>query len=183
VQLGCGHGGVSIAARADSGEKQSAVLLGIGEGVPHPSRMARVTILLAAIALGGCSSLGASAVRTGPVRLPSRSGPVAIYTPSSPPVGTDLGVVEVHGSQYEGTLEDLVPLFVAKVAEIGGDAAVIEDVRASFDVVSYTQTETYTYPCGYGGVCTGLRLNPASNEVMTVTMRGRAVALKVGLPR
>lgn len=133
--------------------------------------------------LAGCSSLGASAVRTGPVRLPARSGPVALFTPSSPPAGVDLGVVEVHGSQYEGSIEDLVPLFAAKVAEIGGDAAVIEDVRASFDVVSYTQTETYTYPCGYGGVCTGTRLNPSSNEVMTVSMRGRAMSTKGGAGR
>jgi hypothetical protein len=145
--------------------------------------MTREAILLAAVLLGGCSSLGASAVRTGPMRLPARSGPVALFTPSSPPTGVDLGVVEVHGSQYEGSVEDLVPLFAAKVAEIGGDAAVIEDVRASFDVVSYTQTETYTYPCGYGGVCTGTRLNPASNEVMTVSMRGRAVSTKGGAAR
>ncbi len=139
-------------------------------------------MVVAALALGGCTSMGASAIRTGPLRLPPRSGPTALYTAASPPTGVDLGVVEVHGSQSEGSIEELVPLFVQKVAELGGDAAVIDDVRARFDVVSSTQAEVYSTPCGYRGVCTGTRLVPASNEVLTVVMRGRAVKTEGGKP-
>lgn len=128
----------------------------------------------AAALLCGCSSVGGSAIRTGPVQLPPHAGPVAIYAASEPAGAAVVGVVEVHAAQGEGNVETLLPLFVEKVASVGGDAAVIDDVVAHFEFVTRMQVETYTYPCG-NTVCTGTRSYPVTQEVMTVTMKGRAV--------
>ena len=67
------------------------------------------TVALAACALS-CSSVGGSAIRTGPVQMPSYSGPVAIYASGQGPAGAvDLGVVEVHAVQDEGKVDVLLP--------------------------------------------------------------------------
>src|SRR5687768_13124391 len=71
-----------------------------------------------AFTLGGCSTVGGSAIRTGAVQLPSYAGPVAIYSMGQPPAGAvDLGVVEVHAAQQEATVDVLLPQFVRKVAQ------------------------------------------------------------------
>jgi hypothetical protein len=138
----------------------------------------KAALALAAVLVAtGCSSVGASAVRTGPLRLPPHVGPVAVYAGGLQPVGTDLGVVEVHAYQDEATIETLLPVFVAKVAQLGGTAAVIDDMRAVFDLVTRSHVETYSYACGYGAVCFGSRSFPMTDEVMTVTMRGRAIRM------
>src|ERR1700712_1794522 len=83
---------------------------------------AAVALGLAATLSMGCSSIGGSAIRTGPVQLPAYAGPVAIYsTGQAPPGAVDLGVVEVHASQQEATVDTLLPQFVAKAAQIGGN--------------------------------------------------------------
>jgi hypothetical protein len=122
----------------------------------------------------GCSSVGSSAVRTGPASLPPYAGPVAIFAASQPTDGTELGVVEVHAINLEATIETLVPLFVQRVAQLGGNAAVIDDVGTHFQIVPRPYTETYTYPCGFGAMCIGTRTYVVSDEVMLVTVRGRA---------
>jgi hypothetical protein len=123
----------------------------------------------------GCSSVGASAIRTGPLRLPPHVGAVALYAAGEPVDGADLGIVEVHAAQNEATIELLVPIFVQKVAQIGGNAAVIENVRARFEIVAHPHVETYTYSCGYGATCTGTRVYSVNDEVMVVTVQGHAV--------
>jgi hypothetical protein len=128
-----------------------------------------------ALAATACSSVGASAVRTGPLHLPPHAGPVALYTAGEPVAGVDLGLVEVHAAQSEATIETLLPLFVQKAAQIGGNAAVVESVRARFEIVTHPQIETYTYACGYNATCTGTRTYAVNDEVMVVTIRGHAV--------
>jgi hypothetical protein len=134
-----------------------------------------ITALLAG--LTGCSSLTGSAIRTGPLRLPPHVGPVAIYAAGLRPQGRELGLVEVHAQDTEATVETLLPLFVQKVASLGGNAAVIDGVNASFEVITHAQIETYYYPCGFHATCTGRRMTPMSAEVMTVSMHGRAIAM------
>jgi hypothetical protein len=134
--------------------------------------------VLGTVLLGtGCSSVGSMAVRTGAVREAPYTGPVAVFAGGLQPVGQDLGVVEVHGSNQEGDIEGLVPLFLQRVGQLGGDAAVLDDVHAEFHIVTTTMVETYTYPCGYHSVCTGTRYFPVSAEVMRVVARGRAVKM------
>src|SRR5262249_1935944 len=103
--------------------------------------------------LAGCSSVRASAVRTGPLQLPPHVGPVAIYAAGEAVNGADLGVVEVHAAQSEATIDTLLPLFVQKAAQIGANAAVVESVRAAFEIVTHPQVETYSYACGYNATC------------------------------
>lgn len=121
----------------------------------------------------GCTSVGGSAIATGSLRVPPYSGPVAIYA-ASKPIGTELGLVEVHGSLDEGGVDQLLPLFVRKVAQLGGNAAVIEGVRGRFDFVTRPHTETFTYPCGFYRTCIGTRAYALNDEVLTVTMVGKA---------
>jgi hypothetical protein len=123
----------------------------------------------------GCSSVGASAVRTGPLNLPPHVGAVELYAAGEQVAGADLGVVEVHAAQTEATIDTLLPVFVQKVAQIGGNAAVIENVRARFEIVSNPHVETYTYACGYNATCTGTRMYSMNDEVMVVSIRGHAV--------
>lgn len=134
-------------------------------------------------ALGGCSSVRGSAIRTGAVQMPAYSGPVGIYPTGEPPPGAvDLGVVEVHAVQQEATIDNLLPQFVTKVAQIGGDAAVIDGVRARFHIVGRTQVETFYYKCGVGATCGGTRVYSANDEIMLVSMFGRAFTTKVRAP-
>jgi hypothetical protein len=131
---------------------------------------------LVALALGGCSSVGGSAIRTGAVQLPAYSGPVAIYAMGTPPAGAvDLGVVEVHAAQQEATVDTLLPQFVQKVAQIGGNVAVIEGIRARFDIVGRMHVETFYYTCGMGATCAGQRVYSANDELMIVSILGRAM--------
>ena len=134
-------------------------------------------VLLGMLATAGCSTVTASSVPTGSLRLPPNSGPVALYASGVRPEGQDLGLVEVHARESEGSIETLLPLFVQRVAQLGGNAAVIDGVTGTFDVVTHARTETYSYACGFHATCTGTRVVPVSDEVMTVSIHGRAVVM------
>jgi hypothetical protein len=132
------------------------------------------------LVLAGCSSLGGSAIRTGALQLPSYSGPVALYAVAKPPANAvDLGVVEVHASQTEASVATLLPQFVKKVADIGGNIAVIEGVRARFDIAGHTQVETFYYTCALGMTCAGQRAYASSDEIMVVSMFGHAMTTQL----
>lgn len=145
----------------------------------------RIAFAAAALALlAGCSSVGGSAIRTGSVRLPSYAGPVAVYASGRPPEGAvDLGVVEVHAAQQEATVDTLLPQFVSKVAQIGGDVAVVDGVRARFEIVPRTHVETFYYTCGMGATCAGTRVYNANDELMVVSVFGRAFSTRADASR
>jgi len=112
--------------------------------------------------------------------MPSYSGPVAIYALGQPPPGAiDLGVVEVHAAQQEATVETLLPQFVRKVAQIGGNVAVIEGIRARFDLAGRAHVETFYYSCGMGATCAGTRVYSTNDEIMVVSMFGRAMTTQL----
>ena len=132
--------------------------------------------------LEGCSTVRGSAVATGP-RQPSYSGPVSIYaTNAVPPGAVDLGVVEVSASQSESTVGTLLPVFVQKVAQIGGNIAKIDTVRARFELVTRTHLETYYYPCGTRVQCAGQRMYTTNDEIVVVSMLGHAYTDRVEAP-
>ncbi len=140
-------------------------------------------LMLLALSVAGCSSVGGSAVRTGPLAMPAYSGPVAIYAVGQvPPGAVDLGLIEVHAAQQEATVETLLPQFVRKVADIGGNVAVIEGVRARFEVVGRTHAETFYYACTMGSACSGTRVYATDDEIMIVTMMGHAMTTKPRAP-
>jgi hypothetical protein len=134
-------------------------------------------VLALALVLGGCSSVGASAVPTGAARLPPYSGAVAIFLAHEPAGAAELGVVEVHASQSEATVDALLPLFVRKAAALGANAVVVDEVQTYFDVVTHAYPETYAAPCGWRSTCYGSRVVPVNDEVMTISMRGRAMRI------
>ena len=143
-------------------------------------RVGASVLLAGAVALGGCSSVGGSAIRTGPVQLPSYSGAVAIYPlGQAPPGAVDLGVVEVHAAQQEATIDVLLSQFVRKIAQIGGNVAVIEGVRARFELAGQNHVETFYYTCGMGATCAGSRVYSTNDEIMTVSMFGRAMTTQL----
>jgi hypothetical protein len=114
------------------------------------------------------------------VQLGAYSGPVAIYAMGQPPPGAvDLGVVEVHAAQQEATVDTLLPQFVRKVAQIGGNVAVIEGTRARFDLAGRTHVETFYYTCGMGATCAGTRVYSTNDEIMIVSMFGRAMTTQL----
>jgi hypothetical protein len=140
--------------------------------------------IAAPVMLAGCSSVGGSAVRTGTVQLPAYAGPVAVYASGRPPEGAvDLGIVEVHGAQQEATVDTLLPQFVRKVAEIGGNVAVVEGVRARFEIVPRTHVETFYFTCGMGATCAGTRVYSANDELMRVSMFGHAFSTQADAAR
>jgi hypothetical protein len=138
-----------------------------------PRAAACASLLVAASA---CSSVGSSAVRAGPVAVPPYSGPVALYAAGYPAEGTELGFVEVHGANTEGSIESLVPLFVERVAELGGNAAVIDDVRAYFEIIPHPYSSAY----GYGWHMVFAPPHAINDEVMIVSLRGRAFRVEGG---
>ncbi len=114
-------------------------------------------------------------MRTGVV-APAYAGPVRIYASGNPPRdAVDLGVIEVHGEQQEGTVDDLLPMFVRRVAALGGDAAVIDGVRARFEMVPRVQIETGYVICGRGHPCATKSAYGSTDEVMIVSIFGRAM--------
>lgn len=134
-------------------------------------------LLLAAgvLSLGsGCSTARGSAVRTGPLRLPPNIGPIALYATEVPAGARELGVVEAHALGEDGDVETLLPVIVQKAAQLGSNAVVIDDVRAEFRIIDRPQVETFSYPCGWR-TCVSTRVYPASEEIMIVTMHGRAL--------
>lgn len=142
-----------------------------------------LTVLAIAVASGGCSSVSGSAIRTGPVKLGAYAGPVAIYATGRPPAGAvDLGVVEVHAAQQEATVDTLLPLFLQKVASIGGNVAVIEGTRARFELAGRTQVEQFYYSCAVGRTCSGTRVYSTNDELMVLSMFGRAMSTQITKP-
>jgi hypothetical protein len=115
--------------------------------------------------------------------MPAYAGAVSIYSSGQPPPGAvDLGVVEVHAVQEEGTVEELLPQFVRKVASIGGNVAVVDGIRARFELVGRSHVETFYYTCGLGATCAGTRVYAANDELMIVSIFGRAMTTQLAPP-
>ncbi|HWL88423.1 MAG TPA: hypothetical protein VNO21_21620 [Polyangiaceae bacterium] len=125
----------------------------------------------------GCSSVQSSAIRTGPLYLPPRSGPVGIYTANAPAGGRDLGFVEVHGIGDDGAIETLLPEFARRVADLGGNAAYVQTVTAHFEIVNYFWYRGTGYGCWRGRWCAGTTHTgyPSAEEVVVISMQGRAM--------
>ncbi|HEX7601211.1 MAG TPA: hypothetical protein VF316_06380 [Polyangiaceae bacterium] len=135
--------------------------------------MRRAALLVLALLLG-CNSVRATAVPTGALRAPPRSGPVAVYAANLPDSAIELGRVEVRAEGVDANIELLLPEFLDKVASLGGDAAVIDTVDARFDMVQSATTDSYLSPCAFRS-CVGTAMVPATTEILVLVMRGRAM--------
>jgi hypothetical protein len=128
----------------------------------------KFVVLASLLVLSACTGIRSSVVRTG--------GPVAAYTGPvrvqslGTPSGRQVGIVQVYGPR---TVDELMPEFKQKVAEVGGTLGIVDKVASRFEM--QTQLQTYTYSCGTSAAprsCTGQR--PVTVEVMTVQLLGRA---------
>ena len=84
--------------------------------------------------------------------------------------------------QQEATVDTLLPMFLQKVASIGGNVAVIEGTRARFELAGRTQVEQFYYSCAVGRTCSGTRVYSTNDELMVLSMFGRAMSTQVTKP-
>ena len=144
-------------------------------------RVMRCTItlrpLLSALFLlaAGCSSVGSSAVRTDGLAPRAQVGPVRVYAIAAPPGARVIGVVEVHAINEEANIEKLMPVFLTRVAQLGGSGGVVDHVLTGYEWRTEMRMESYSYPCGYRGTCMSSRMVPYTYEVRFLTIQGRAL--------
>jgi hypothetical protein len=149
--------------------------------MPYSSKIARK---LGVFALGyltfGCSTLHAYGIPTGPARYAPYDGPLSIFsTGGTIPHTIEIGRVEVRGENREGAIDVMFPLFLKKVASLGGDVAVIDDVSAGFYNVTTWRNDVSPQGCvtppGQFAMCTAQNAYPVTIEGMTIFMVGRAL--------
>jgi hypothetical protein len=111
-----------------------------------------------------CTPLQSSAVRTGPA-LPPLPAIVQISATRDPAQGREIGVAEAHGRLGVATLDEVVALFCARVASMGGDYARIDGLATRHEMVQ----ETYSYECGATETTTETRMVMQVNPDGSVT--------------
>ncbi len=136
--------------------------------------MRRFRALLPALALAAsvaaCAAVRSSAVPTTSLHLAPHRGAVAVSLTRDPPGGVELGRVE---AATLGTVEELVPEFVERVAGLGGDYARIDEIGTRFEW--QWRPVTSTYNCGtYRFPMTCTRTYMVNEEVATLRAAGRA---------
>jgi hypothetical protein len=139
-------------------------------GVIHQPPMTRVSplALLAVLLLTACGGIRSSVVATGATVAPYQ-GPVQVRATGAPST-PELGLVQVAGQR---TVDDLMPEFKRRVAELGGSLGIVDQVKSRFEMIMRTQMQTYS--CGTQSAprtCT--RTQHVWVEVMTVQLLGRA---------
>jgi hypothetical protein len=123
----------------------------------------------------GCSSVGSSAVRTDGMMPRANVGGVRVYGITQPANTRVIGVVEVHAVQDEANLETLMPVFIQRVAQLGGTGGVIDNVLTGYEWRTEMRMESYSYPCGFRHTCFSSRMMPYTYEVRFLTIQGRAI--------
>jgi hypothetical protein len=108
--------------------------------------MKRYTTPLAlAVALAGTAcALPTHAVRTTGAPLPPYQGPIEVSMSAEPESGRLIAVVEVDDTY--GTVDDMMPAFLRRVATEGGNFAKIDDIGMRYEMRTCHRTETYE--CG-----------------------------------
>ena len=123
----------------------------------------------------GCSSVGSSAVRTDGAHTGRHVGAVRVYAIMPPDGVRVVGVVEVHAMNEEANVETLMPVFMKRVADIGGTGAVVDQLQTHYEIRTEYRHESYSYPCGYRQTCWGTRIVPYQHQVRILSIQGRAI--------
>jgi hypothetical protein len=108
--------------------------------------MKRYTTPLAlAVALAGTAcALPTHAVRTTGAPLPPYQGPIEVSMSAEPESGQLIAIVEVDDTY--GTVDELMPAFLGRVAAEGGNFAKIDDIGMRYETQTCHKTESYQ--CG-----------------------------------
>ena len=127
------------------------------------------------LALAGASSACMTPPSKAPgtsMLAPPKDAPVTILRGGEPPEGVALGPVVVDG---EGDADKLLPLFVRRVAELGGNTAVIDSVCTHFKALTYDHVRPGT--CGTRNavsICAPIHFH---EKTTLVVMQGRAFSV------
>lgn len=138
-----------------------------------PSRFLIAATLLAGAL--GCSSVGSSAVRTDGAYGRKHHGAVRVYAVVPPEGVRVIGMIEVHALNQEANFETLMPVFMKRVADIGGTGGVVDHVNTHYEVRTEYRTESYAVPCGYRATCYQTRIVPYTYQVRILSIQGRAL--------
>ena len=134
--------------------------------------------LAAALAVTACA-LPTHAVRTTGAPLPPHVGPIEVSMTSVPEQGRLVAIVEVD--EIFGTVDDLMPAFLRRVAAEGGNFVKIDDMGMQYEDKTCHTTETYE--CGTKEKpreCT--RTVTETTEVGTFQILGRAFLTEGRMP-
>lgn len=135
----------------------------------------RLLVLLSALGAAACSSVGSSAVRTDGSYTQKHMGAVRIYAVVPPNGVRVIGMVEVHAINQEANFETLMPVFMKRVADIGGTGGVVDRVNTHYEIRTEYRTESYAVPCGYGRTCWSTRIVPYQYQIRILRIEGRAL--------
>lgn len=140
----------------------------------HLARTSRGVRLLVAVAVvclsAACTSTRSSAAPTATLHRAPHRGAVTVSLTRDPPGGVELGRVE---ASTLGTVDELIPEFVERVASLGGNYARIDELGTRFEW--QWRPVTSTYNCGtfrFPMTCT--RTYMVHEEVATLRAVGRA---------
>lgn len=139
-----------------------------------------MTALVGGLLLAGCSGVTSSAVPIQDGPRAAFAGAVAVYATGEPGVGQELGVVEARGVRSDASIEALFPELVRRVQELGGNALVLDQTAARFELVTSWSNYQQMMPCGSRGLCSSWQAVPTTHEEMVVVLRGRAWLLPSG---
>ena len=123
----------------------------------------------------GCSSVGSSAVRTDGSYAQKHMGAVRVYALVPPSGVRVIGMIEVHALNQEANFETLMPVFMKRVADIGGTGGVVDHVNTHYELRTEYRTESYAVPCGYRQTCYQTRIVPYQYQVRILSIQGRAL--------
>lgn len=123
----------------------------------------------------GCSSVGSSAIRTDGVNSGRHVGAVRVYAIMPPEGAKVIGVIEVHALNEEANVETLMPVFMRRVADIGGTGAVVDGLHTHYEMRTEYRQESYSYPCGHKQTCWNTRMVPYQYQVRILSIQGRAI--------
>jgi hypothetical protein len=135
------------------------------------------SLLCGLLMLGGvgCTSVGSSAIRTDGALSGRHVGAVRVYAIVPPQGVRVIGVVEVHAVNEEANVETLMPVFMKRVADIGGTGGVVDQLQTHYELRTEFRQESYSYPCGHRQTCWGTRLVPYQHLVRILSIQGRAL--------
>lgn len=131
-------------------------------------------LLLCGLALAGCGGVTSYGVPTGKTPSPASTGAVAVFATRDPPAGHELGIVEARGVLNDSSVDVLFPELVRRVQELGGNALVLDQTDARFELITTWSSYQQMIPCGSRGFCTSWQSIPTTHEEMVVVLRGRA---------
>ncbi|MBL8600971.1 MAG: hypothetical protein JNK72_03510 [Myxococcales bacterium] len=140
------------------------------------ARRALCCLTLFAALASGCAGRQGFSIATGDRTFAPYAGPVQVTSGAVPADATEVGYVEAQGAAL---IENAMPEFVARVQELGGNFARLDQWSTRHEMV--TRPVMQSYSCGsprFPMTCT--RTVMQTYELATVVLAGRAFRRGLG---